>query len=202
MLKNIAILIITLSLLFTSVLLTAQYTSSHSSGIHNGYIFEFKAVNGTGNMNCGNNASFRANWGQSEKILAKIGKRPGAKNLVAHFNMNYQAQGKSRIGGFGKGQAEFNIIENWTGSRPQGSKVEGTVFSDGGIYDIYKIDGHFWSVRQSKRTKGSITFINHFKAWEKKGMKIGNLSDVSFGLKAFNSKGSVNVFDLYFTPKQ
>jgi endo-1,4-beta-xylanase len=93
---------------------------------------------------------------------------------------------------------EYYIMEDYTGSGPGGTFV-GTVNSDGANYNIYKhqqvnqpsISGTqtFWqyiSVRQGKRTSGSVTTGNHFNAWKSHGLNLGKfnyqiLSTESYG---------------------
>jgi endo-1,4-beta-xylanase len=93
---------------------------------------------------------------------------------------------------------EYYIMEDYPQSGPGGTFV-GTVNSDGANYNIYKhqqvnqpsISGTqtFWqyiSVRQSKRTSGSITTGNHFNAWKSHGLNLGKfnyqiLSTESYG---------------------
>lgn len=79
---------------------------------------------------------------------------------------------------------EYYVIETYGSYNPgsAGTKL-GSVTSDGGTYDIYKVVrsnapsiqgtqtfNQYLSVRQSKRTSGTITFANHIAAWKKVGL--------------------------------
>ena len=82
----------------------------------------------------------------------------------------------------------------------------GTINVDGGTYDIYtsdrinqpSIDGtstfkQFWSVRTEKKTSGTISVSDHFKAWTSKGMKLGLLYEASFTIEGYQSSGSATI---------
>jgi len=77
-------------------------------------------------------------------------------------------------------QAEYYIVESYGGFNPCSSGVTqlGSITSDGATYQQCtdtrtnqpSITGtstftQYWSVRQSKRTSGTITTANHFNAW-------------------------------------
>ncbi|TVY75947.1 Endo-1,4-beta-xylanase [Lachnellula suecica] len=91
---------------------------------------------------------------------------------------------------------EYYIIEDYTSANQFGSSI-GTVTSDGGTYNIYEdtrtnepsITGtatfkQYISVRQSKRTSGTVTTANHFAAWKAKGLSLG-----TFNIQVLSTEG-------------
>ena len=50
-----------------------------------------------------------------------------------------------------------------------------------------------WSIRNEKRTSGTISVSDHFKAWEIKGNTLGLLDELSFIIEGYQSSGTATV---------
>jgi endo-1,4-beta-xylanase len=186
----------------------AQTITSNQSGTQGGYHYEYWKDNGSGTMVLGQGGNFSCTW-DAHNILFRKGIRPGARNQVVTYSANYQPNGNSYLTVYGWTKnplIEYYIVDGWGSWRPPGSSSKGTLTSDGGTYDIYEttrtnqpsIEGtktfqQYWSVRKEKRTSGTITCINHFDAWQQKGMNMGSFYEVAFNVEGWESKGSADV---------
>jgi len=103
---------------------------------------------------------------------------------------------------------EYYIVENYSYDpcSVSGSQTVGSVTSDGSTYKICKHTqvnqpsiqgtstfGQYFSVRQNKRTSGTVTVANHFNAWKASGFQAGNLNYQVFATEAFSGTGSANI---------
>ena len=97
--------------------------------------------------------------------------------------------------------------------RPSEKNVpKGSVTIDGETYEIYvttrkeqpSILGtqtfqQYWSINKNKRKLSNLNNLNrvsvsiHFKAWEKFGLKIGNLYETSLVVEGYKSNGQANI---------
>ena len=104
---------------------------------------------------------------------------------------------------------EYYIIENYGTYNPtlqSSASIKGTVYSDGSTYTIFTtirrglptISGsptlkQYWSVRQNKRSSGSVTMSNHFNAWSTYNMTFGQHNFQIVSTEGYYSSGSANV---------
>jgi hypothetical protein len=209
------ILVLAILVCFTGMV-GAQTICNNETGSQGGYTYEYWKDNGSGCMVLGSGGTFSIDWNNINNLLARKGLRPGSKNQVVNYSANYQPNGNSYLCVYGWTKSplvEYYIVDSWGSWRPPGGEgFMGTVNSDGATYDIYRtqrvnqpsIEGtatfyQFWSVRQSKRTSGTISCGNHFDAWASKGMNMGNLYEVSFCVEGYQSSGTANVTSMTMT---
>jgi endo-1,4-beta-xylanase len=102
---------------------------------------------------------------------------------------------------------EYYVVENFGTYNPSsGATKKGTVTTDGGVYDVYtnqrtnapSIEGtsnfqQFWSVRQSKRSSGTVNMAAHFNAWAGFGMKLGAHDYQIVAVEGYFSAGSADL---------
>lgn len=98
-------------------------------------------------------------------------------------------------------------MENYGDYNPGRSMTfKGTVTSDGSVYDIYTHQQvnqpsisetatfeQYWSIRRTKRSSGTVTTANHFKAWASHGMYLGSHNYQIVSTEGYQSSGSSDI---------
>ena len=182
--------------------LAAQTIYDNEIGTQDGYNYELWKDYGTTSMTLNGGGKFSCQWSDIGNALFRKGmKFDNTKtyqqigNISINYGCNYQPNGNSYLCVYGwttDPLVEYYIVESWGTWRPPGATAKGTITVDGGTYEVYEttrvnqpsIQGNttfqqYWSVRTSKRTSGTISVTEHFKAWENMGMNMGKLYETA-----------------------
>ncbi|MBQ5988786.1 MAG: endo-1,4-beta-xylanase, partial [Oscillospiraceae bacterium] len=200
--------------------------TQHKEDNVDGYSYEIWLDNtgGSGSMTLGSGGTFSTDWSASVSrgnFLARRGRNYDATKKATEYGpivMDYAAdysassQGNSRLCVYGwmkNPLVEYYIIEDWVNWCPSPNGQSKTVTIDGAEYEIFQLDHtgptilgtnetfkQYFSVRKSKRTSGTITVSDHFKAWAAAGWNIGNLTEVALNVEGWESSGKANVTKL------
>ncbi|WP_081926926.1 endo-1,4-beta-xylanase [Pseudobacteroides cellulosolvens] len=218
--KAIISIIATFAILFSLFPVNVQAATtltSNATGTIDGYNYEYWKDNGTGTMTLNGGGTFSCSWSNINNILFRTGKKLGSTktyqeygNISIDYSCNYQPNGNSYMAVYGWTEnplVEYYIIDSYGTWKPPGNGIQmkGTATVDGRTYEIYQnsrtgpsIKGdttfqQYWSICTSKRTSGTISVSEHFKAWEAKGMKMGKMYEVSMVVEGYQSSGKADM---------
>ena len=205
--------------LFPGITASAAVTlTENKTGTYDGYSYELWKDSGTTTMVVGEKGTYSCEWSNINNCLFRTGQKFDCTqtyeemgNIQLDFECDYHPNGNSYLCVYGWSRdplIEYYIVESWGNWRPPGADSLGKITVDGGTYDVYKtlreqqpsIDGtatfyQYWSVRTEdcKRTSGTITVSDHFKAWDAMGLNLGKLYEVALNVEGWQSQGTANV---------
>ena len=198
--------------------------TENKTGVEDGYAFELWKDTGNTSMTLNGGGKFSCQWSNINNCLFRKGQKFDCTktydqlgNITIDYGVDYQPDGNSYMCVYGWSRnplIEYYIVETWGSWRPPGeAEFYGQTVIDGGTYDIYRtqrvdkpsIDGdttfyQYWSVRTEKpkangtKIEGTISVSQHFKAWEKAGLKLGKMYEVALNIEGYQSQGKADVY--------
>ncbi|EGS20234.1 endo-1,4-beta-xylanase-like protein [Thermochaetoides thermophila DSM 1495] len=190
--------------------LLARGGTPSSTGWHGGYFYSFW-TDGGGEVYYwnGDNGNYGVNWYNCGNFVGGKGWKPGAARII-NYSGTFNPSGNGYLAIYGwttNPLVEYYIVENF-GTYDPSSQAQnlGTFYVDGSNYKIAKSTRYnqpsivgtatfdqYWSVRQNKRSSGSVNVGAHFQAWAQRGLNLGNHDYQIVATEGYQSSGSASI---------
>ncbi|WP_199853104.1 glycoside hydrolase family 11 protein [Plantactinospora sp. BC1] len=165
--------------------LSRPVITTNQTGTHDGYFYAFWQDTGDAALTLGPHGHYSARWSGVNNWFGGKGWATGGRRTFDYCG-TFHPGGDSYLALLGftrEPYIEYYILENWGSYRPTGTRM-GAVVSADGTYDIYRVQRigtpgstpyhQYFSVRQQKRSGGTINTGEHFDAWARVGMDLGS----------------------------
>ncbi|KAH6026427.1 endo-1,4-beta-xylanase [Parastagonospora nodorum] len=190
--------------------LVARQNTPSSTGTHNGCYYSWWTDNSAqATYTNGAGGSYSVKWGSGGNLVGGKGWNPGSARTIT-YSGTYSPNGNSYLAIYGWTRnplVEYYVVENFGTYDPSSNaQNKGTVTADGSSYKIAQttrtnqpsIDGtstfqQYWSVRQNKRSSGSVNMKTHFDAWTAQGLKLGQHNYQIVATEGYFSTGSASI---------
>ncbi|KAL2263912.1 hypothetical protein VTK26DRAFT_4472 [Humicola hyalothermophila] len=192
-------------------LMKRQTLTNSATGTHDGYYYSFWTDGGPNvQFTLQSGGQYSVQWSGNGNWVGGKGWNPGSESRVITYTGQYNPNGNSYLAVYGWTRnplIEYYVVENFGTYDPStGAQYFGSVTSDGSTYNLYRtqrvnapsIEGtatfyQYWSVRQSKRSSGTVTMQNHFNAWKQAGLNLGTHDYQIVATEGYFSSGSATI---------
>ncbi|EJT69560.1 hypothetical protein GGTG_13178 [Gaeumannomyces tritici R3-111a-1] len=182
-----------------------------ATGTHDGFYFSWWTDNqAQATYTNGPKGQYSVTWSGNGNLVGGKGWNPGSSNRNISYTAQYRPNGNSYLAVYGWTRnplVEYYVVENFGTYDPSSqASRKGTINVDGSSYQVAQstrvnqpsIEGtrtfqQYWSVRQQKRSSGTVNIKAHFDAWAAQGLKLGTHDYQIVATEGYFSSGSSTV---------